>query len=218
MGEVLRDADFSGVRMRGVLLVDADVDGVISGLTLNGVEVAPLVEAELDRRHPERLALRPTTADGARDALAVVLSLWAGTLTGAAPLADRSVDGGWTLTETLCHLVFVVDAWFGHAVLGEPDPFHPAGLPPSFVTGWAPPVPLPFDDAVRLHAERLAGVRDHLTTATTADLTRPGGPNPAPGFPPPAARTPLECLRVLFGEEWAHHRYTVRDLAELGRP
>ena len=137
MGEVLRDADFSGVRMRGVLLVGAEIDGVISGLTVNGVEVAPLVEAELDRRHPERLALRPTTADGAREALAVVLSLWAQTLNGAAPYADRSVDGEWTLTETLLHLVFVVDAWFGHAVLGEPEPFHrpacrrrssPAGL------------------------------------------------------------------------------------------
>lgn len=32
MGEVLRNADLSGVRMRGVLLVGADLDGVISGL------------------------------------------------------------------------------------------------------------------------------------------------------------------------------------------
>ena len=59
-------------------------------------------------------------------------------------------------------------------------------------------------------------MRDHLATATTDDLNRdPGEPNPAPGFPPPAARTALECLQVLFNEEWAHHRYAVRDLAEL---
>ena len=43
--------------MRGVVLVDADLDGEMEGLRIWGVEVAPLVEAELDRRHPERVAL-----------------------------------------------------------------------------------------------------------------------------------------------------------------
>ena len=31
----------------------------------------------------------------------------------------------------------------------------------------------------------------------------------------PPGRTAIECLNVLFGEEWAHHRFAVRDLAEL---
>jgi hypothetical protein len=219
-GADIRDVDLTNARLRGVLLAGAEIDGVIVGLTVNGVEVAPLIEAELDRRHPERRLLRPTTADGAREAARVVTSLWAETVSDAHPYATRSVYGEWTLTETLRHLVFVVDAWFGHALLGEPEPFHPAGLPPSFVTdgpafGIDPAAAMPFDDAVRLHAERLNRVSAFLATDTDDDLTGTRGPNPAPGFPPPAERTAIECLNVLFGEEWAHHRFAVRDLAVL---
>ena len=54
-----RDVDLSGARMHGVLLFNADIDGAIDGLRVNGVEVMPLIEAELDRLHPERLRLRP---------------------------------------------------------------------------------------------------------------------------------------------------------------
>ena len=46
--------------MRGVALVDADLDGEIEGLRIWGVEVAPLLEAELDRRHAERAVLHAT--------------------------------------------------------------------------------------------------------------------------------------------------------------
>ena len=46
------------------LLNGADIDGVIDGLRVNGVEVAPLVEAELDRMYPERTKSRPSTPDG----------------------------------------------------------------------------------------------------------------------------------------------------------
>lgn len=44
-----REVDLTGARMYGVLLTDADIDGDIRGLWVNGVEVAPLVEGELDR-------------------------------------------------------------------------------------------------------------------------------------------------------------------------
>lgn len=63
-----REVDLSGARMYGVLLTDADIDGDIRGLRLNGVDVAPLIEAELDRLHPERTKLRPTSPDGMREA------------------------------------------------------------------------------------------------------------------------------------------------------
>lgn len=216
-GAEFRDVDLSGARMRGVLLIGADIDGVIAGLTVNGVEVGPLVEAELDRLHPERRVLRPTTVAGAREALRVVEAFWAETTKGAGDNADRSVNGEWTLTETLRHLVFVVDAWVGHAVLGEESPFHPAGLPPSFITNGAdfgldPHAAPTFEDAVGLHNGRLATVSAFLDTVTDQDVNERRGPNRNPGFPPPAERTPAECLRVLFNEEWAHHRFAVRDL------
>lgn len=52
-------SDFSNAQFRGVVfanvvitdswLLNASISGMIQGLTVNGVEVAPLVEAELDR-------------------------------------------------------------------------------------------------------------------------------------------------------------------------
>jgi hypothetical protein len=37
-----------------VELVNVTIDGEIDNLTINGVDVAPLVNAELDRRFPDR--------------------------------------------------------------------------------------------------------------------------------------------------------------------
>ena len=61
-GARLDDADFSGARLHGPnfegtritdgWLRNADISGAIDGLRVNGVEVAPLVQAELDRRFP----------------------------------------------------------------------------------------------------------------------------------------------------------------------
>jgi len=89
-GAVFREVNLTGVRMLGVVLRGADIDGDITGLRVNGVEVAPLIEAELDR------------------------------------------------------------------------------------------------------------VRE---------------PNLAPGWPPPAPRTAIDCLHVIFNEEWTHHQFALRDLA-----
>ena len=51
-GSRFRLAELAGVVMRGVNLVGADIDGWLDGLRINGVEVGPLVEAELARRDP----------------------------------------------------------------------------------------------------------------------------------------------------------------------
>jgi hypothetical protein len=60
-GEIdLTRASFWRVRMRGAWIGEVEIDGDVSGLRINGVEVAPLIEAELDRRHPVRATMRPT--------------------------------------------------------------------------------------------------------------------------------------------------------------
>ncbi|MFC0006493.1 DinB family protein [Micromonospora siamensis] len=133
-----REVDLSGARMRGVLLLDADIDGAIDGLRVNGVEVMPLIEAELDRLHPERLRLQPTTPETMRDAVDVIEELWQATLRRASVLPEeavhRSVNDEWSLAQTLRHTIFVVDAWYGHAAALRPNPFHPIGVPASFTT------------------------------------------------------------------------------------
>ena len=68
------------VVMRGVEIVDTTIDGLILNLVINGVDVAPLVEAELDRRNPDRPKFRPTTADGFREAWDLNERLWAATV------------------------------------------------------------------------------------------------------------------------------------------
>jgi hypothetical protein len=223
-GAQFRDVDLSDTRMRGVLLLNADIDGAIDGLRVNGVDVAPLVEAELDRRYPERTKLRPSDADGMREAWAVIESFWAETMDRTRSLTDaelhQSVDGEWSFVETLRHLVFVIDGWFARAVLGERRPYHPIGLPPTFITngtelGIDPTASPTFDEVVAVRAERVASVRSFLATVNQADLDRIRDPNPASGWPPPEVRTATDCLHVLFDEEWAHHRFAIRDLAAI---
>jgi hypothetical protein len=219
---VFREVDLSGARMYGVLLTDADIDGDIRGLKVNGVEVAPLVEAELDRRHPERAKLRPSTADGMREAWAVVESFWDTTMRRARALREvdlhRSVNDEWSFTETLRHLVFVTDTWLGHAVHGQSRPFHPLGLPSAFITdgdtyGIDMAARPTFEQVMEVRAGRIAQVRAFLQAVTQEDLDRTREPDESPGWPPPAPRTATSCLHVIFDEEWAHHRFAVRDLA-----
>ena len=52
------------------VLIDVEIDALVQDLTVSGVGVVPLVEAELDRRHLERLALRPTDLEDASKAAA----------------------------------------------------------------------------------------------------------------------------------------------------
>jgi uncharacterized protein YjbI with pentapeptide repeats len=68
----IRNTVLTRVRMRGVELVDVEVSGELKDVRVNGVDIGPLVEAELDRRHPERTRLRPTDAAGFREAWAIL--------------------------------------------------------------------------------------------------------------------------------------------------
>ena len=111
----------------------AGIRGEIVNLTINGVDIGPLVNAELDRRYPGRAKMRPTDPAGFREAWDVVERLWAETVGRARPLdpelLHESVDGEWSFTETLRHLVFATDSWIRRAILGDPSPWDPLDLP-----------------------------------------------------------------------------------------
>jgi len=218
-GAVFREADLTGARMYGVLLTGADIDGDIRGLRVNGVLVEPLIEAELDRQFPVRTTLRSRSVEGLRAAVDALVAMWEPTLKRAAELStvdqNRSVNEEWSFLQTLRHLVFVTDAWFGHAVLGSPGGFHPYGLPSFFngaTLGLDASAAPTLAEISAVRAQRWDGVREFLAQADQAEVERVRLPNPAPGWPPPGERTAVQCLHVVFKEEWAHHQFAVRDL------
>lgn len=130
---VFRDQDLSGVRLervrgRGAELVDVEVSGELVDVVVNGVDIAPLVDAELDRRTPERVKTRPDDVAGFGEAWAILERLWDGTLARARALPEaeshRGVDGEWSFIQTLRHSNFARAAWVGRMVLGDASPWH----------------------------------------------------------------------------------------------
>src|SRR4249919_686745 len=130
-------ADLTGAVMRGVQVEGADIDApwLLSGdgsLLVNGVDVTPFVEAELNRRFPGRAEQRAGDPEGLRAAWAALGTTWAATLERVAAMPDGtvdiSVDGEWSFAQTLRHLVLATDTWLGRAILRAEQPFHPLGL------------------------------------------------------------------------------------------
>jgi hypothetical protein len=205
-------------------LVDARIDGEIDNLTINGVDVAPLVNAELDRRYPDRARMRPQEAAGFRAAWDIVERLWAQTVTRASRLDPEQlhaqVDGEWSFIETLRHLSFATDAWVRRAILGDPSPWHPLDLP------WdeMPDLPgIPRDRVVRpsldtvleLRRDRMATVREVVDAITEESLGADTTPVDGPGWPESRAYPVRDCLLVVLNEEWAHRMFAERDLDAL---
>jgi hypothetical protein len=222
----LRGVAMDGVVMRDVDLVGVDITGEIVDVTVNGVDIAPLIESELDRRHPGREKMRPTDPAGFRAAWDLLEKLWAGTVARARrldpELLHESVGGEWSFIETQRHLVFATDAWIRRAVLGDPSPWHPLDLPWDEMAD-TPGVPRDrsarpcLDEVLELRSDRRAGVRavlDRLTDESLAGVTEPVD---APGWPPPRSFPVRECLLVVLNEEWEHRLYAERDLAVVER-
>ncbi|WP_323099497.1 DinB family protein [Intrasporangium sp. YIM S08009] len=220
-----RFSELRRVVMRGVELQDVDITGELLNVTVNGVDVVPLVEAELDRRDPDRPRMRPTDPDGFREAWDAVERLWAGTVERARTLPPdqlhASVDGEWSFVETLRHLAFATDAWVGRGVLGDPAPWHPLDLP------WddMPPTPgVPrdrevrpsLDEALELRHQRMATVREVVDGIDETGLDRMTTPVDAPGWPPPGRSFAVrDCLLVVLNEEYHHRLFAERDLTAL---
>src|SRR5437763_8187867 len=75
-GAQFRGVDFSGAELRGAELVNVAITGEIVNLTVNGVDIAPLVDAELNRRYPDRAKMRPADPAGFREAWDILERLW----------------------------------------------------------------------------------------------------------------------------------------------
>jgi hypothetical protein len=223
-GARFHNVDLTDVKITGALLVNLDIDGLLDSIRINGVDVVPLVEAELDRRYPDRVRMRPTDADGFRLAWDILEGLWRQTNERASRLdPDRlheRVDGEYSFIETQRHLVFATDAWIKRAILGEPSPWDPLGLPHDEMPE---ETPVPWDRTARpsldqvlaLRADRMATMRQVLASLTDDEVAGMTTPVTEPGYPEPESFPVRRCLGAIINEEWEHRLFAERDLAIL---
>jgi hypothetical protein len=221
-GATVRFSDVSGVRMRAVDVDGLDIDShdlFLGSLIVNGVDVVPLVDAELDRQFPGRELQRAQAPEGLREGWVAVQSAWQETVTTTPEsLVNVRVQDEWSLAQTLRHLILATDAWLGGGVQQKPQPFHEIGL---VFTGAAQmgfdlsifreEAPA-YEEILAVRAERQQQVTDFLATATVQSLAEErrnpwGGDDWRPSVG--------DCLRVILEEEWAHLRYIRRDLARI---
>lgn len=209
------ECDLSNVVMRGVEVAAMDVDAPWlsdgPGLRVNGIDVTPFVEQELDRRFPGRSQRRAASPGALQEAWAAVERAWEAAITRAVALpagsVDFRVDGEWSFSETVRHLVHATDVWVGQGVLGlRKSDFHPLGH--GFGHGDSVPETCAFADVLAARANRVELVRTFLAAVTdeVLDEERRNPHNPAD------AETVRSCLHVILQESWEHLRFALRDL------
>ncbi len=214
---VVRGSEVAGMEIESPWLLEGD-----GRLQVNGVNVVPLVDAELNRRFPGRALRDAQTPEGLSAAWAALERTWQATLARALAMPpgalDASVADEWSFTQTLRHLVMATDTWLGKAILERTRPYHPAGLPndddsPAFDASDFSAEPPPLTGVLEARADRQAMVRHYIAHFTSEDLAAPRKNPHAPDYP----ETVLSCLRTILEEEWEHHRYAVRDLDTLAQ-
>jgi uncharacterized damage-inducible protein DinB len=224
-GVRIRGTDLHNVVMTGVELLNVSIYGELQNVTINGVDVWPLVDAELNRRYPDRVKMRPTDPAGFREAWDVVERLWSGTVERARGFPPEqlheSVAGEWSFIQTLRHLAFASESWVGRCVLGDPSPWHAMSLP------WDQMAPRegvphdrdarpPLEAALALRLDAMALVRHVVDGLDDEELDRVTDPLVGPGWPDEGSTFVVrECLLIVLNEEWHHRLYAERDLAVL---
>lgn len=211
-----RDVDFTGSTMFHVMLKDVAIDGEVDGLVINGVDVTEVVN-QGDRWYPLRSLLTPSDGAAALDAWDLLDAHWAGALTRADALTDeqrrQSVDGEWSLIETLRHLVMAMDKWFTLPVLGQTE-MHPIVLPNVESNDYPWPgrdvtADPSYDEVRAVRAQRAAAFREFIASVTPDELVR------STTVLENGEATVEQCLHVVLEEEFEHLRYAVRDLERL---
>jgi hypothetical protein len=217
-GAQLRSVNFSNVTIADAWLFNTDISGAIGGLKINGVEVEPLIDAELDKRHPERTKLRATDVAGLRVAFETAEQFWDETIARARKLRPEQlherVNGEYSFVETLRHLIFATDSWVTRIVLQVPNGHHEWGVAPDLEPNASPDTGPDLDAVLAVRAEKQKSIRDYLATATDAGLAKVMNAPDATAHPQGSFKV-LECLRVVLNEEWWHKQYALRDLEIL---
>lgn len=213
-GQTIRNIDLSNAKIVGANLQNTRLSGMIDGLIINDIEVAPLIQDEINRQFPERTKLRPMDLDGCKEAVDVLDSLLEATYERAVrdfteEQRHESVDDEWSCVQSIRHMIMVLDGWLSRTIKGEKDPFHPIGLPASFtpakpegtsIDSDADPT---FEEARVVLRDRLGTLREYVRGLTGQELSRP-----IDNF----TGSVHGSLLVIFDELWAHNRFINRDL------
>jgi hypothetical protein len=220
-GAEFRECDLTGARLIGVVMQDAVIDGLVTNLMVNGVEVTEYVEAELDRCHPVRVLIRSEDPADLREASRQLQAGWAATIERirrAPGIERRSVNDEWSAVQTLRHLLFVHDSWFRRCCLGSTELFTPMGIGPDVepyrgAHGLDLSLDPDFDEIVSVRDAQAAELEAWLDKVTAVQLAAPA-PVPDDDVWPPYARgrSVRRCLGTVLNETFEHHRFCVRDL------
>lgn len=221
-GATIRFSDVSGVTMRGVDVGGLDIDShdlFFGSLIVNGIDVVPFVDAELNRQFPGRELQKSQTPEGLREGWVAVQQAWQATAAETPrELVDAHVEDEWSLAQTLRHLILATDAWLRGGIQQIQQPFHEIGQIFTGAEGMGFDVsifrvdPPAFEEILAVRADRQQLVAEFLASATPELLAEErrnpwGGDDWRP--------TVGDCVRVILEEEWAHLRYIRRDLALL---
>ncbi|MFC0506413.1 DinB family protein [Micromonospora costi] len=220
-GAEFRECDLTGARLIGVVMQDAVIDGLVTNLVVNGVEVTEYVEAELDRRHPVRVLIRSEDPADLREASRQLHAGWAATIARirrTPGIERRSVNDEWSAVQTMRHLVFVHDSWFRRCCLGSTELFTPMGIGPtvepySGAHGLDLSLDPTLDEIVSVRDAQAAELEAWLDGVTAAQLAA-RAPVPDDDVWPPYARgrSVRQCLGTVLNETFEHHGFCVRDL------
>ena len=222
-GAWFKDVNLQFARLRAVDLINAEIWGSIAGLVINGIEIEPLIEAELERRYPGRATLFASDPDGVRTAWTTIENLWSMTTERALRLPESAlherVDGEWSFLETLRHLVMVDDGLL-RQVRDRDRPIYALGVPHTPQREMFRPVidldaDPPAAEVLATRQERFAEVRELVGSYDEAELRRTCERLP---LDPSGMDMPvLYCFWRTLNEEWEHHSFAVRDLEILER-
>ena len=220
-GKVFADTNLRGARfvesdLADVVIRGCDVEGMEIDapwlrfgrpLIVNGLDVGPFVEADLNRRFPGRELQEAPDPEGLREAWFALENAWSATIERAAALppgtVDRSVGDEWSFAQTLRHLVMATDKWVGGMIGTEP---HPLGLNHAQRDDGPPP---PYDEVLVASLDRRRRVADYLAAVTPEQLEERV---PHPNDPEGETESIRGCFHVILEEGWEHLRFATRDL------
>jgi hypothetical protein len=191
----LGEAAFEDVNLGGATICKASLVGLtideanIGGMKVFGIEIEPLIEAERDRRDPERGRLRmedphdPESVCTVLERLEQVRDGFRERLRATPPdvLGARPAPDQWSALEHVRHLVFAEDMYLNRWILRNDKPFSQIGLLPDFLANepWCSGVgSQPCDDlesALAAWNEIHAGTREFVASVTVEELRRDTG-------------------------------------------